>query len=384
MMTSEAVPQKEMLLEALDSFTRASSSLQVAYDDLQGRVSGLSERLEKTNYYLTTVLQSLPCGVIVVNAQGDVTTINEMARELFSVPDRATPFSLASILDQGGFSDRAREINQRAQDATEITLSPNGQQRVLHCRWSKLRAGERILVAQDMTRVRELEDKMRAAERVAAMGEMALEVAHEIRNPLGALELFTSLLGEDDLTEQERDRYLGNLQIGIRTLNTVLSNMLSLRKQREPNLTLVAVGDVLAQVASMMSPLLDQRGITLELKQEVCPRVELDEEMLKQVLTNLVTNALQALPQGGTLGLRSFCTEHCVIAEVEDDGIGMSGEQQERAFDSGFTTSNKGSGLGLAIVDRFVRAMGGSVELESREGAGTLFRLRFECRETQQ
>ncbi len=99
--------QTELLLNAFQSFNEVSSALQSAYSDLQGRVHHLSEQLEQRNYFLTTVLQSLPCGVLVVDRTGGVTTLNRAARELFGIDSLATPFPLSAILEGAGFSDRA-------------------------------------------------------------------------------------------------------------------------------------------------------------------------------------------------------------------------------------------------------------------------------------
>ena len=255
--------QAELLLNAFHSFNEVSGALQTAYQDLQDRVHNLSEELEQRNYFLSTVLQSLPCGVLVVNPGGDVTTLNRAARELFEIPEIETPFALASILEGAAFSDRADMLMEEGGSSTEITLI-GAEERTLHCSWAALRDGERVLVVQDLSPVRRLEKQMREAERLAAMGEMALEVAHEIRNPLGALELFASLLEEEDLATEVRAGYLANIRIGIRSLNTVLNNMLCIRRTPEPKLGWTRLGEAVGSTAEFMRPLLEQRGIPLE------------------------------------------------------------------------------------------------------------------------
>ncbi|MEJ2082826.1 MAG: PAS domain-containing protein [Acidobacteriota bacterium] len=107
-----ATNQAELLLNAFHSFNEVSSALQSAYQDLQDRVRNLSEQLEQRNYFLTTVLESLPCGVLVVDRSARVTTLNEAARRLFDIPDLETPFGLASILGNATFSDRADMLMQ--------------------------------------------------------------------------------------------------------------------------------------------------------------------------------------------------------------------------------------------------------------------------------
>ncbi|MEJ2077023.1 MAG: ATP-binding protein [Acidobacteriota bacterium] len=371
-----ATNQAELLLNAFHSFNEVSSALQSAYQDLQDRVRNLSEQLEQRNYFLTTVLESLPCGVLVVDRSARVTTLNEAARRLFDIPDLETPFGLASILGNATFSDRADMLMQEGGSSTEITMAGE-EERTLHCSWAPLRDGERVLVVQDLSRVRRLEKRMREAERLAAMGEMALEVAHEIRNPLGALELFASLLGEDDLSGEERARYLANVQIGIRSLNTVLNNMLCIRRSPEPRFVPTRLGESVSAAAEFMRPLLEQRGISLTVETLDETELLLDAQMIQQVLTNLLTNAVQALPEGGSISVHTTETEEHVVAEIADTGVGIPQKYQRLIFDSGFSMSKGGSGLGLAIVRRLVDQMGGSIEVESSEGQGTRFCLTF-------
>jgi signal transduction histidine kinase len=373
--TQTAETQSNLLLEAFSSFTEASSCLERAYWELLEKVEHLSGQLERSNYYLTTVLQNLPCGVLVVNNEKNVTMLNRVAADLFGLKDFTIPFPLTELLKGAAFSDRASSLGQAACDLTEITLS--GSDKTLQCLWSRMRNKERVLVVQDVTEVRRLERKIQDAEKTAAKGEMALEVAHEIRNPLGALELFGSLLSEEDLSEQEREQYLINLQIGIRSLNTVLTNMLCFSRRPEPVTEAVRVGEIVESALDLMRPLMSQRGIDLEV---VCKDRELaflDHEMLRQIINNLVTNALQALPQGGKLTIETGSNQDSVSIMVRDDGAGIPEQQRKLIFDSGFTTHEDGHGLGLAIVQRFVEAQGGSIKIKSEKDWGTEFVLSF-------
>jgi len=373
--TQVAESQSNLLLEAFSSFTEASASLERAYCELLEKVEFLSGQLEQSHYYLNTVLQSLPCGVLVINENKDVTALNRTALELFGLEHCQVPFPLSRLLRDASFSERASSLEQAVADFTEISLSGSG--RTLQCLWSRMRNNERILVVQDVTGVRLLESRIQKAEKIAAQGEMALEVAHEIRNPLGAMELFASLLAEEGVSEQEGRLYLTNLRIGIQSLNTVLTNMLCFARHPEPSKRDVMVGDLIKSTLGFLQPLMDQRKIHLELECRDNIPASLDPDMLRQILNNLVTNALQALPQGGRLRVQSDSDDGSVSLIVRDDGSGIPEVEVGRIFDSGFTTSEKGHGLGLAIVKRFVEAQGGSIKVESGENWGTQFLLTF-------
>jgi two-component system sensor histidine kinase FlrB len=363
------------LLEAFTSFTEASSSLERAYWELLEKVERLTGQLEQSNYYLNTLLQSLPCGVVVVNGEKNVTMLNKVAIELFGLTSFEGPFPLPDLLKDASFSERASALGQAGCDLTEITRASAGT--TLQCRWSRMRNNERVLVIQDVTELRRLEQQIQLAERTAAQGEMALEVAHEIRNPLGALELFGSLLAEEQLSDEERAQYLNNIQIGIRSLNMVLTNMLCFSRNPVPSREIVHVGEIVENTIDLMRPLMMQREITLKVECNDEDPAYLDPEMFRQILNNLVTNALQALPQGGGLFIQSCSDGSSVFVSVRDDGVGIPDAQQGLIFDSGFTTSENGHGLGLAIVKRFVEVQGGSIEFHSKQDWGTEFVLKF-------
>src|SRR5690606_18647659 len=323
--------QTERLVEAFSTFTRASTALESAYWELQERVEYLTDELEQSNYYLSSVLQSLPCGVLVINQEHQVTMLNQVARSLFNLGGVDLPVHLARVFTSASFSDRAREVQESILDATEVRLQSGdeAEERVLLCSWSRMRGGERVLVVQDVTRMRRLEDQMKRTERIAAMGEMALELAHEIRNPLGALELFASLLNADDLSREDRARYLSNIQIGVRSLNTVLTNMLTFSRSSSDDRQVVSPQEIIVEIVEFMDPLLKQRGIKASCTAEGGCYIEVDREMFRQVLTNLVTNALKALPEGGSLNLHTFRGEESVHLRIREIGRAHS-ELQSR------------------------------------------------------
>jgi signal transduction histidine kinase len=370
--------ETELLLEAFNSFTEISTSLENAYQELQRRVRQLSLELEEKNAYLSSLLESLPCGVMVVDKEGWVITMNHNCRVLMALKERTLPMSLCGILECSGLTLSVEEVLGLTQEARDIAVgSPDAGVRVLSCSSSLMKQGSRVVVLQDVTGIRNLEKRMQESERLAAMGELAVEVAHEIRNPLGGLELFASLLREPDLTKQEREQYLDNIRIGIRSLNTILSNMLSFSRQPEPVMAPVRVDEVLHEIGSFMRPLLKQREIALREEYRDRRAILADREMLRQVFTNLLLNALEALPRGGRIQLGTINRRNAVAVRIKDNGIGIPEEFREVVFTPRFTTTRKGNGLGLAIVQRIVEVHRGRIQLRSERGRGTEFILTF-------
>ncbi len=364
--------REDILREAFNSFAEISTSVEKVYGDLREKVRRLSFELEESNKYLHTMLQSLPCGV-VVESSGVVTSLNQRALELLGLGNLTAPVAIEQMLDRIP-EDSARELFLSEDPPIEVSLGKPS--RFLSCAWSAILDGERVLVIQDVSELRYLQEKMRKTERRAAMGEMALEVAHEIRNPLTGLALYASLLREEDLTPQDQRRYLDNIDIGIRSLETTLTNMLSLSRNPDPKREKVILKDLLTEILGFMSPLISERGIKVRSGFEPASLLA-DPELLRQVFMNLILNALQALPSDGTLSLRTFSENGSAVAEIRDDGVGIPEGLQETIFEPRFTTTNKGSGLGLGIVKKIVEAHRGRVGVESRKGWGTRFTLTF-------
>ena len=365
--------EAQLLLQAaFSSFTQASGVLEQSYSELLEKVHLLSGELEQTNYYLSSVLESLPCGVVVLGSDGRVTAANPTARRLLSLSTASTPCDLEALLTASYYENELRAFFLSEVEPRELSLErEQGERSMLTCAWSAMRNRERVVVIQDVTEVKRLQDQMRETERLAAMGEMAVELAHEIRNPLSSLELFASLLREDDASAQERGGYLDNLQIGIRSLNTILSNMLCFSRNPVPSREPIVISGLLAEVFSFLGPLLERRKIEVVWDKADCRTLELDPEMMHQVFTNLALNALQALPEGGRIYLRTSDAQDGVTVSIRDDGLGIPQPYQADIFEPQFSTNRNGNGLGLAIVQRLVQAHNGHIAVESREGWGT-------------
>lgn len=364
------------LQQAFHAFNEISRSLERAYSELQRKVNQLSSELEVTNYYLTSLLQSLPCGVMVINESRQVTLMNRMAARFFSAQDLKLPVPLACVFRNADFSENAVRTLSEFRDATEIKVQGESDF-ILLCSWSRMRGGERALVVQDVSEMRKLEAEKQKAERVSAMGEMALEVAHEIRNPLGALELFAELLQDRDLEPAERDRYLGQIQLGVRSLNSVLTNMLSFSKGTEPVLSRVEADVLLDELIAFMSPLLEQRDISVIRRLRPGSAILGDREMLRQIFLNLITNALQALPRGGGIEVETARRDGEIIVVIADNGVGIPESAHQKIFDPGFSRNSQGNGLGLAIVQRLLQSHAATIRVESTPGEGSRFLLRF-------
>jgi two-component system sensor histidine kinase HydH len=219
---------------------------------------------------------------------------------------------------------------------------------------------------------------MARGERLATVGNLAAAVAHEIRNPLSAVSMgLQRLRAEFDPVEREEYRRMVDLVQGeVRRLNAIVEEFLSLARPIRLSPGPVPVADLLGEIRQLIEPQARAAGIAVE--QEIPAAlgdVAADRDRLKQVLLNLVLNAIEAMPAGGRLTLGAAVSGPALILTVADTGSGIAPELLPRVFEPYVTTKTKGLGLGLAIARRIVEAHGGRIEAESRAGQGTRFRI---------
>jgi signal transduction histidine kinase len=221
-------------------------------------------------------------------------------------------------------------------------------------------------------------------ERLSAMGEMAVELAHEIRNPLGSIELFASLLVKD--LSGDPKRWAENIRIGIRSLNTIVSNMLHFANPAPPAFSRVSVHEVIREILKFTEQIMQQRQVHIEanLKAEE-PVISGDHELLKQMMLNLVFNAMKAMPSQGSLTIRTRnirpksgnARPGRLELQIQDTGIGIPPENLNRIFDPYFTTNQNGTGLGLSVVHQIVEKHSGRIQVSSEVNHGTTFTIIF-------
>jgi two-component system sensor histidine kinase HydH len=229
-----------------------------------------------------------------------------------------------------------------------------------------------------MGEVKRLEEEMARGERLATVGNLAAAVAHEIRNPLNAVSMGMQRL-RVEFAPAPRDEYLRLIDLvqgEVRRLNTIVEEFLSLARPMPLKPVPIDVAALLDEVLGLVDS--EARGGGITVAREIAdglPALHADRDRVKQVLLNLVLNAIQAMPSGGTLEVRAGATGGRLTVTVADTGSGIAPEVLPKVFEPYVTTKAKGLGLGLAIARRIVEAHGGSIEAESEPGRRTCFRF---------
>jgi len=240
--------------------------------------------------------------------------------------------------------------------------------------------------------LRQTQHTVMQQERLRALGQMASGIAHDINNAISPVSLYTESLLEREPNLSERARgYLGTIQRAIEDVASTVARMREFYRQREPQLTLARINfnQTIEQVLGLTKPrwcdLPQQRGIDVELRTELAanlPDVMGAEGEIRDALTNLIFNAVDAMPEGGTLTVRTVVEDRQqtpqVCIEVADTGVGMDEETRRRCLEPFFTTKGeRGTGLGLAMVYGMIQRHSAELEIDSETGKGTTMRLIF-------
>jgi two-component system, NtrC family, sensor histidine kinase HydH len=206
-------------------------------------------------------------------------------------------------------------------------------------------------------------DQLRRADRLSAMGELSAGLAHEIRNPLGSVEGAVQILRRDQLPADTKKEFGELAQRELDRLKGIVNRFLDFARPQPPRQLTSDPMLLLNSVAKLAAETARMAGVTIRVENSGhLPAITLDPEQIKQVLLNLVINAVQATLKGGEIVLRAVANDTCVRFEVQDQGAGIAEEDLERIFNPFFTTREEGTGLGLSIADRIVSQHGGRIE----------------------
>jgi len=396
-----------LLNRAFDHFDVSVSKLQNSYNQLQHQVGTLNLELEEKNEqlefnlrekekvkeYLYNILESLNSGVVVVDEEGKVTTFNRAAELITGIAKGEVegecfirvlkpllPDDFPIPLPLGDFTQMSvGEGRLKRKDGKDLRLKVSVTP--LRMKGNKREGG--VIIFQDITRLRKLEEQGERTNRLAAMGEIAVSIAHEVRNPLGSIELLASLLRREIEDDEEKRRLADHILAGVKNIDYVINNLLLFTRPQHPIFKKINLHTFLDEALHFVVPSLKQSQVELIKRYDSFdPLVRGDSELLKQVVLNLVWNAIQAMPQGGKLIISTEIVEggaefknetECLEVKFIDSGVGISNKDKKKIFNPFFTTKEKGTGLGLAIVNNLIEVHEGMIEVESRVGQGAAF-----------
>lgn len=418
---------EQFLREAFRSFAEAAGSLERSYGMLRREVerlhgelaqsnAGLARSLEENRTmreHLDRILDGLPCGVLVAKSNGDISLLNPEGWRLLrsvrvaegsdwispssseSVP--VAPCELRELLERARSETGEHEQRFKQKDGGEFWLAARhaAVPRLEKPDTEKSDAKDRdvkveddpvsVFILRDVSDEKRLVQEREKQRRQQALAEMSTILAHEIRNPLGSLELFAGLLAEAGLSAECR-QWVEHVQAGLRTLGATVNNVLHFHSLPAPARIPTDLGRLLDGVSGFLVPMARRARV------ELCLRNRLrgvwlpaDRHRLEQLLLNLVLNALHAMPGGGWVEIAGHKIQHgdasAVAICVSDTGPGIQLEHAAKIFEPGYSTRLGGPGLGLAVCRKIAEQHGGSLAVGNRGRRGACFTLTFPLEE---
>ena len=342
------------------------------------------------NFHLPRILESIPTGIVALDLQGRILAFNRAAEQITGFKaEGVLGETFNAIFRSDYFQPSGLNFENIAQidEPTEIkTKFTHRQHSNVHLNIAispvtSLPDGKigTVLSLTDVTRTQNLETQANRTGRLAAMGEMAARIAHEIRNPLGSIELFATML-INDLKEFEDLKALAeHISSGVKSINHIVSNLLLfIRPDQQLDLQVLDIHEAVKDSLFFAGHLFDAHDdieVVTDLSDEML-FIQGDLELLKQVFLNLILNAIQAMPAGGQLRISSHKTSgqkgaRCAELHLWDTGGGIAGSDLPKIFDPFFTTRKKGTGLGLTIVHNIIKMHRGSIDITSGATSGT-------------
>jgi two-component system sensor histidine kinase FlrB len=370
----DATVKAAELQRAFAVFNQVSAELTQAYESLQGRVASLTEELaiangelrrqyqekEALSERLSSLLDALPAGVVLLDQGATVVAVNPAAIAMF------------------GSDAMSRHWGDVVQQSLEPTMTVGewllGERRVSIAESALASGGGKILLIHDVTTAHRMKAELERNQRLAAMGEMAASLAHQLRTPLAAALLYTANLGQAGVADEARARFSEKASGQLRRLERLIQDVLLFARGESIGRDVMLAGDLLQEAAQTVEPLMRDHGIEF-VTVDGCNEVKIvgSRKALFGALVNLLENAMQATPAGGKICLTGKKCGDQLSFGVRDTGPGVALDKQTRIFEPFFTTKGQGTGLGLAIALGVARAHGGSIDLFSVPGEGAEF-----------
>ncbi|MEW6739036.1 MAG: two-component system sensor histidine kinase NtrB [Nitrospirota bacterium] len=351
----------DLLNKAIETFNSASATLVQYYSTLEDKVRLLTEEVDHKKQLLNGILDSIDVGVVFFDRDGIIRTMNKAAECLLNI----------NASDAIGGTSIHAEIHE------EVIVPANGKPfYALVSRSDVTDNGGNVignvLIFKDITRLKQLESENERNRRLTAMGELVMKIAHEIRNPLGSIELFASLLS-NDLKGTEHGDYANRISNSVRSLVNTLDNMLRFTKEVKPKPGYCCLNDMVSETCDEFKELFANSDIQLDFSEKGQYWLNMDKGLMRQALINILLNSVHAMPDGGKIEIRLKDNQEGVEIVIRDTGIGMDEDTRLRMFEPFFSTKDRGTGLGMSITAGIIKAHKGMIDVRSEIGGGTEF-----------
>jgi PAS domain S-box-containing protein len=376
-------PAMMIQLHDMTERKRLEQQLHRYSEELEEKVRERTREIEETKQYLENLLENANDVIYTLDAEQRFTYVNNkieiwgyrkedlLGRPYLSLlSKRHRGRRLKSTLDIGAKQVYEVEVVTKAGDVRTVTVSvsplADSDGKILGV----------LGIARDITATKKLEQQILNSEKLASVGKLAAGVAHEINNPLGGILNCLYNFRQGTLSHERQEEYLFSMEDGLRRVQKIVRQLLEFSQQHEPELSPTGVHEVIERVLVLTNHIFMAHHIRLEkhLSSDL-PLLMVDRHMLEQVFMNLILNAVQAIRGGGSITIRTHVSEERCAIQVEDTGSGIPTSVLPRIFDPFFTTkgTGEGTGLGLSVSLGIIERHGGTIQVESEVGKGSIF-----------
>ena len=372
-----------------DEVEELAKNFNVMIRELASQQRQLEERFEEIlqlKRYTDIVLASMTNGLMTLDLEGRLVSANAATEAIFDVTKKdlegkhftqvwAQDSPIVRILE------RCVLHGEHCRNEEFVFEPVGGRRRTLILNTSFLKDAREapigiLLVFNDVTEMKEMEAHIRQTDRLAALGTLSAGLAHEIRNPLSAIKTFVQLLPKKLSSAGFLDKFHVTVLRELNRINDLIESLLELARPPKMKYATIQPTELLRQVTDLYRDELEQANISLSIQEKApLPEICVDSEHLVRAFSNLVKNAKQAMPEGGTLTITAETDDEGLCLHFTDTGIGIDHLTLDNIFNPFFTTKDKGTGLGLAITHKIVQEHGGTILVSSTPGAGSTFTL---------
>lgn len=375
-----------------DFFKRATSKISKLTPE---QLEALIDTMAEENETLNGVLQSLHTGLIVCNSDWILEYKNKAVSRFIPISlfhKNEPVWESVKNIQIAEFLKRNSSVQKKHTTEEFLTFDSTGNRQFLSVSVYTLVRSRKlwgyIIQIDDVTEKRKQEMRIRRMESLEGLTNLAASVAHEIKNPLGAISIHMQLLqkslkkareGDGTLpSEKFAERYVTVVNEEIERLNQIIVDFLTAVRPVKPEVKGIDPSEVILSFINFIEPQLEDKNIVLTVAlMNMSPFIVIDPKLFNQVLVNLAQNSLAAMPRGGELSLTTTVKDDKFELTFKDTGSGMSVETIEKIYEPYFTTKAQGTGLGLSFVYKIIKEMSGSINVKSELGQGTEFTLTF-------
>jgi PAS domain S-box-containing protein len=377
----EKTPDTDFIINAFHDVTK---QLKEKENELQRLKLLAEQRAENFESYNENILQCVTSGVMTFDRNCFLTTINRAAEEILVLHREQAVNRSCRELFEGDIARAVHETMERKAPSArmEAMLDRPSGKIWLGFNTAVLtdRQGEAlgvILSFSDLTEVKRLQEQMELQERLIALGEMSAGIAHELRNPMAVISGYLNLLAKKIDTAGQA--IIRDITSEINGMNRIIGDLLTFARPASLNRVKVNIREMIETcVATVLQATASDSRIKTIVKVDDMT-ISVDEVLMRQAFTNLFQNAVEAMPETGTLTVEALMDRELNIV-IRDTGTGIPSTQLKRIFLPFFTTKDRGVGLGLALVHKIILSHGGRIEAQSREGEGSTFTITLPAR----